>query len=66
MTLDVATTAIDADGFALGSVTSDPAGTDPIPSTWLITMQDPAAGTKKPAGFAINLVFADPATAGCP
>ena len=40
-TVEVATTLIDADGFSLGSVVSDPAGTDPVPGTWIVTAQDP-------------------------
>ena len=58
----MATTLIDADGFALGSVVSDPAGTDPVPDTWIVTAQDPKAGQKQPVGTSINLTAQDPAT----
>jgi serine/threonine-protein kinase len=64
MTLDVATTAIDDDGFALGTSSSDPAGVDPIPSTWIVTGQTPAPGVKKPAGSPVDLVLSDPAVVG--
>ena len=60
-TVDVATTQIDADGFTLGSVVSDPAGTDPVPGTWIVTAQDPTAGQKQPVGTAIDLTAQDPA-----
>jgi beta-lactam-binding protein with PASTA domain len=61
-TVEVAKTLIDSDGFALGTVVSDPGGTDPVPDTWIVTAQDPKAGAKKPAGTAINLTAQDPAT----
>jgi beta-lactam-binding protein with PASTA domain len=61
-TVEIATTLIDSDGFAMGVVTSDPAGTAPVPITWIVTAQDPKAGLKKPAGTKINLVAQDPAT----
>ena len=61
-TVEVATTLIDGDGFALGSVVSDPAGTDPVPVTWIVTAQDPRAGQKQPVGTAIDLTAQDPAT----
>ena len=61
-TIDVATTLIDADGFNLGSVVSDPAGTDPVPGAWIVTAQDPTAGQKQPVGSAIDLMAQDPAT----
>ena len=66
-TVEVATTLIDSDGFALGTVVSDPAGTDPVPATWIVTGQDPKAGQKKALGTPINLTAQDPATqAVCP
>ena len=61
-TVEVATTLIDGDGFTLGSVVSDPAGTDPVPVTWIVTAQDPKAGAKQPVGTAIDLTAQDPAT----
>jgi hypothetical protein len=63
----VATTLVDADQFTLGTVTSDPAGTVPVPKTWYVIAQDPTPGQKKPVGTAINLVAqeADPGAA-CP
>ncbi|HEY4190550.1 MAG TPA: Stk1 family PASTA domain-containing Ser/Thr kinase [Candidatus Limnocylindrales bacterium] len=65
-TLDEATTAIDDQGFTLGDVTSDPPGTDPIPSTWVVSDQDPAPGQNKPFGTRIDLTMADPTTVTCP
>ncbi|HYO43929.1 MAG TPA: Stk1 family PASTA domain-containing Ser/Thr kinase [Candidatus Limnocylindrales bacterium] len=66
-TVEIATTLIDSDGFALGTVTSDPGGTDPVPLTWIVTGQDPTPGQRKPVGTAINLVAQDPATqTACP
>jgi hypothetical protein len=43
-------------------VVSDPAGTDPVPVTWIVTAQDPRAGAKQPVGTAIDLTAQDPAT----
>jgi hypothetical protein len=43
-------------------VVSDPAGTDPVPVTWIVTAQDPKAGQKHPVGTSINLTAQDPAT----
>ncbi|MDP2349992.1 MAG: PASTA domain-containing protein, partial [Chloroflexota bacterium] len=59
MTLGEATTAIGADGFGLGTLSPDP-----VPPLWIVTSQSPAAGTKKPAGTPIDLVFEDPAVVG--
>jgi serine/threonine-protein kinase len=65
--LEVAANMIDADGFALGTVTSDPAGTDPVPQDWIVIDQQPNPGQKRQLGTAINLVAADPATqTACP
>jgi beta-lactam-binding protein with PASTA domain len=61
-TVEVAKTLIDADTFAVGSIVSDPAGTDPVPDTWIVTAQDPKAGQKQPVGTSINLTAQDPAT----
>jgi len=67
ITVELATTDIDADGFALGTVTSDPAGTDPVPIDWVVIDQKPNPGTKKPVGTSIDLVAADPTTVtSCP
>jgi serine/threonine-protein kinase len=66
LTLDAATTAIDADGFALGVVTT---ATSPVPSTWLVSAQDPLQGVKRPAGTKINLTMVapgDPSLPSCP
>ena len=60
LTVEVATTQIDADGFVLGTVT---AGAGP---SWIVMAQDPAAGTKLPFGAVVNLTAEDPATAVCP
>jgi beta-lactam-binding protein with PASTA domain/tRNA A-37 threonylcarbamoyl transferase component Bud32 len=66
-TLEEATTRIDVDGFALGDVTSDPAGTNPVPPTWIVTEQDPAKGEHVPAGTPIDLVAMNPSgDTGCP
>ncbi len=66
-TVEEAMTRIDADGFAIGTITSDPAGTDPVPTTWIVTEQSPQPGEKAPAGSAIDLVAVDPATnPACP
>ena len=61
-TVEVATTLVDSDGFAMGSIVSDPAGTDPVPGTWIVTAQDPKAGQRFPVGTSINLTAQDPAT----
>ncbi len=67
VTVEEATNLIDADGFALGTVTSDPAGTDPVPMEWLVVDQAPNPGTKKPAGTRIDLTASDPTTVtSCP
>jgi beta-lactam-binding protein with PASTA domain len=63
-TREVATTSIDADGFVLGTVSSDPAGVDPIPPTWIVTSQAPSAGSNHAFGTAIDLVLSDPAVVG--
>jgi beta-lactam-binding protein with PASTA domain/tRNA A-37 threonylcarbamoyl transferase component Bud32 len=67
MTVEVATTLIDSDRFTLGVVTSEPAGTVPVPPTWYVIGQDPTPGQKKPVGTAINLTAqeTDPG-ASCP
>jgi beta-lactam-binding protein with PASTA domain len=65
MTLGEATAAIEADGFGLGTVSSEPAGVDPIPSDWIVISQNPSPGVKRPAGTLVNLVLADAATP-CP
>ena len=41
---------IDDDGFALGDVTSDPPGTDPIPSDWIVSDQKPNPGKNEAFG----------------
>jgi hypothetical protein len=59
--------AIIDDGFELGTVTSDPPGTDPVPASWIVTAQSPGPGSKQPAGTAIDLTAKDPATiVSCP
>jgi hypothetical protein len=63
--LEVATTRIDEDGFAVGVVTNQPADPSPAPSTWIVIKQAPDPGKKRPAGASIDLVMADPTTA-CP
>jgi serine/threonine protein kinase/beta-lactam-binding protein with PASTA domain len=66
LTQDAATTAIDEQGFTLGDVTTDPPGTDPIPSTWVVSSQNPGPGVNEPFGTKIDLVMADPTTVTCP
>ena len=56
MTLEVATTAIDDQGFTLGEVTTDPEDTDPIPSNWIVSDQKPNPGQNRPFGTPIDLV----------
>jgi beta-lactam-binding protein with PASTA domain len=58
--------ALIANGFVLGTVTSSPAGTDPVPGTWIVTAQSPAPGQPHPAGTAINLTAAATAPSPCP
>jgi serine/threonine-protein kinase len=64
-TLAEATTLIDADGFGVGTVISDPGGVSPIPSTWVVSVQSPTPGKKAPAGSTINLTLKDPTTFTC-
>jgi hypothetical protein len=65
MTLAQATTAIDADGFGVGTVASDPSGVTPIPTTWVVSVQDPLPGKKATAGSKVNLTLKDPTTFTC-
>jgi beta-lactam-binding protein with PASTA domain len=68
MTLEVATTEIDVDGFAMGEQTAASAGTPD--NSWIVVEQDPRPGQDADAGSPINLVLGDPAdpatTAACP
>jgi serine/threonine-protein kinase len=67
VTVSDAGTAITGDGFTVGSVVSDPPGTDPVPGTWVVTAQDPTPGSKQPAGTSIDLTARDPSTiVACP
>ena len=52
MTLEVATTTIDDDGFTVGDVTADPPETDPVPSDWIVSDQKPNPGVNKAFGDA--------------
>jgi hypothetical protein len=63
-TKDEAQTAIDADGFALGTVSTDPGGATPA-SNWVVSVQSPTPGTKVPAGTKINITLKDPTTFTC-
>ena len=65
MTQDQATTAIDGDGFVVGTVSSDPGGVSPIPSTWIVIVQSPTPGKKAAAGSPIDLTLRDPTTFSC-
>ena len=65
-TLEVATTMIDDQGFTLGDVTSDPPGTDPIPSDWVVSDQKPNPGKNEAFGTKVDLVMSDPTTVTCP
>ena len=58
-TLEVATTEIDVDNFALGELTAASPG-EPDPS-WIVVGQDPSPGQKADAGAAIDLTLGDPA-----
>ena len=66
MTLEVATTTIDDDGFTLGDVTADPPDTDPIPPEWIVSDQKPNPGVNKAFATPIDLVLAAPETVTCP
>jgi beta-lactam-binding protein with PASTA domain len=61
ISLDEATTNIDADGFALGNVTAQPDGAA-YDQSWTVIDQTPKPGAKRAAGTAIDLVVADPAS----
>ncbi len=63
MTLGAATTALEGDGFTLGSVTAVPSGTPD--ATWVVIAQDPTPGTNRAYGTPINLSVASPGTP-CP
>jgi beta-lactam-binding protein with PASTA domain len=67
-TLEVATTSIDVDGFALGTVTAGTPGS--VNPSWLVIDQSPLPGQKAPIGSPIDLTVGDPAdpatTAVCP
>jgi hypothetical protein len=43
-------------------VTSDPEGTDPVPTTWIVIDQAPNPGQRREAGTEIDLTAADPET----
>ena len=64
----MATTNIDVDGFAMGTVT--PATTGTPDNSWLVLDQSPSPGSKAAAGSPIDLTVGDPAdpatTAVCP
>ena len=60
MTLGVAITALENDGFVLGAVNALPGGT--ATNDWVVTAQSPSAGTNLPFGSAINLTVNDPAS----
>jgi hypothetical protein len=68
MTLEVATTEIDVDGFAMGEQTAASPGTPD--NSWIVVDQDPGPGQDAEAGSAIDLVLGapdDPATqVACP
>jgi serine/threonine-protein kinase len=65
MTLAAATTALEGDGFVLGTVTALPGGT--AEATWVVVAQDPWPGTNRPYGSAVDLTVYDPASlATCP
>ena len=65
MTQSQATTAIEGDGFGLGTVASDPGGVSPVPSTWVVSAQNPTPGKKATAGSKINVTLKDPTTFTC-
>lgn len=64
--LEEAISAIEEDGYVPGSVVGAPEGYQPDGGSTVVS-QDPSPGANRPAGTAIDLVAADPATvAGCP
>jgi hypothetical protein len=59
LTLTAATTRLQSDGFALGSVVfTFPGG--PVDATWLVETQAPAAGVNRPVGTAVSLTLSSP------
>jgi beta-lactam-binding protein with PASTA domain len=66
MTLADATTALEGDGFDLGTVTPQPDGFPGGPDS-IVVDQDPNPGVKRAPGTDIDLVVTDPASlATCP
>ncbi len=65
MALGAAKTALENDGFVLGTVTPIPGGT--AANDWVVVAQSPTAGTNRPWGSAVNLTVYDPASLStCP
>ena len=64
LTLDAATAQLQADGFTLGTVTTNPRG-GASDGTWLVQAQVPTPGESRPAGTAIQMTVIDP-TSACP
>jgi hypothetical protein len=58
-TLADATTAIEVDGFELGSVAYTIEG-GPVADDWLVSDQSPTPGERPPAGSAVDLVLSSP------
>ncbi len=65
MTSDQAAAAIAGDNLTVGTESSDPSGVTPIPSTWVVSVQDPTPGKKVAAQSKVNLTFKDPTTFTC-
>lgn len=59
LTLTDATTRLQSDGFALGSVVFTFSG-GPVDATWLVERQAPAPGARRPAGTAVGLTLSSP------
>ncbi len=64
LTLDAAAAQLGADGFTLGTVTTNPLG-GAYDGTWLVQAQLPTPGESRPAGTAIRVTVIAPTNA-CP
>jgi beta-lactam-binding protein with PASTA domain len=66
VSVDEAWQKVDLDGFGQGTVTSDPAGVDPVPGNWVVIDQAPNPGQKRLPGTPIDLVASETAPDPCP
>ncbi len=60
MSIAEARTKIEADGFTVGAIGTDPTG-QTFDDSWIIHAQLPTPGEQRPAGTAIRLTVKDPA-----